>query len=328
VLPILRLALRGKDQAAGLPVHSLPLNRRQLLDFVYGAYGRPACEDLKLVLEGSRDPAESASCIYLLGLFRWKPALELVREKARSLVGAAGSSDRGLLLAGIGMMGDTRDVPLLVQSLGEAKDEEAQVHALFGILEMRRVEALADVVPFLSSASRQVESEAFLCLVTFLARSADAFPRAVRLLKEDRGAKGRKELADMLADVLKKFDSTLDKALLMSDVELEGISRRILELVATFEKVPEGNNLLRVELQEVLADWEKNRRPKSEKHGWVKPAHLLRVAGPEDLDALFKVRASFCERLSDECLYDIAPLDEVIRELHRRDMDTSRKDGK
>jgi hypothetical protein len=42
---------------------------------------------------------------------------------------------------------------------------------------------------------------------------------------------------------------------------------------------------------------------------------------------VFQICATLA-RLSDECLYDIAPLDEVIRELHRRDTDASKRDGK
>ena len=44
---------------------------------------------------------------------------------------------------------------------------------------------------------------------------------------------------------------------------------------------------------------------------------VIKVATVEDLDALIDVRASVYRRLSDECLYEIRVLDDVIRQVSR-----------
>lgn len=53
-------------------------------------------------------------------------------------------------------------------------------------------------------------------------------------------------------------------------------------------------------------------------NAWVQPDHIVAAAKPEDLPLLVDVRASFYRRLSDECLYETAAMEGIIKQIQRR----------
>jgi len=87
--------------------------------------------------------------------------------------------------------------------------------------------------------------------------------------------------------------------------------------------------LTHAELLELISDWKRESRMKSKKFGSIEPSQVLAVASAGDIDRLVDARAAIYSRLSDECLYEVATLNKIIRRLgrsrYRRDVGLTEK---
>ena len=80
---------------------------------------------------------------------------------------------------------------------------------------------------------------------------------------------------------------------------------------------PEDRRLTHEEMQKAAADWVKRGRITGGEYDWVESRHVLAAASDKDLELLLDVRAHVMQRISDECLYEVSILDDLIKRLGR-----------
>ena len=66
------------------------------------------------------------------------------------------------------------------------------------------------------------------------------------------------------------------------------------------------------------AGWIENNRISGGEYSWVEDRHVLSAATAEDIPLLLDVQAACYMRLSDECLYEVDVLQELVKRLSRR----------
>jgi hypothetical protein len=71
------------------------------------------------------------------------------------------------------------------------------------------------------------------------------------------------------------------------------------------------------QLLEVVAEWRETGTIISERWAWVETRHILPIATSEDIDLLLDGKAGFSLRLSDECIYEVRIVDDLIRWIGR-----------
>jgi hypothetical protein len=76
-------------------------------------------------------------------------------------------------------------------------------------------------------------------------------------------------------------------------------------------------SISRDEFLEMVAEWRETGHIALGNWDWVEVRHVLPVATADDIDLLLDAKSRFYLRLSDECLYDTAFVDEIVKFIGR-----------
>lgn len=71
------------------------------------------------------------------------------------------------------------------------------------------------------------------------------------------------------------------------------------------------------DVSKAVAEWKANQRINGGTYEWVKDRHVLAACTPAEIPLLLDVMAACYFRLSDECLYAVQMLQEVVKRVDR-----------
>jgi hypothetical protein len=71
------------------------------------------------------------------------------------------------------------------------------------------------------------------------------------------------------------------------------------------------------DLLKAAGEWKANQRITGGAYEWVEDRHVLAVCTPAEIPLLLDVMATCCLRLSDECLYEVQMLQEIVKRIGR-----------
>lgn len=311
VLPMLGAQLHEKRGKHFVAQHYLSLTWPLNQNFVWGVYGRGALPYLESVLTRSQDPVELQTAMLLLASAQQLSALPSIRQLAKS----DNPEVRGIAIECLGYFGHPQDYDLLVRNADRWSEKEiaSRANALCRYGDLRAVPLLTR---YLKSHGPKIRRTTLYALMAMpCPESLEAIRRHAETtidLKEKRG------FQDAVAQLLKLIgatQATYENLSASAKEKLFDTARQKRE--RRFDLDPRERRLTRAEFAEAAAEWKKNRRITGGKFEWVEEHHVLAVATPADIPLLLDVRAAVYERLSDEALYEIKTLEQLIGRLGR-----------
>ena len=310
-LPLLKACLRDKEGSVFVPEHSLdvgwPLNQ----EFIWGAYGPGGLPVLAKVLEESKDPVELQSAMLLLRAAQYLDALPAMRKLAKE-----GNEDvRRMAIQSLGFFGHPKDYDFLISGL-KSKDPKDACAFVFAFYDFGDLRAVPLMVPLLDSSDDALRHEVILTLMQLL---APASLEAIRKCSQTEKNGEQKEQCEKIMDgILRKLNLDWEKFSGKPQKEKEELMRGLRDdFEKQYELKKDDRAFTHDELVEAANDWIERNRITGGKYEWVESRHVLAAATPQDIDLFLKVKASVYLRLSDECLYEIRELNNLIMRLGR-----------
>lgn len=308
-LPMLAALLRDQKGRIYVAQHAMEVRWPETHRFLWGPMGRKALPALAKVLDTEQDPIAVASAITLLASHYDAAALPRIRRIARDPKHSA----RIAALAALGKFGHPEDYELLSSALTGLGGEDC-VAVLRALCEYGDLRAVPRLLPLAKSTDAEVRRNAMGALgLLATVDGLEAF--AAALAAEDaasrRGFAGGPpilRLAEVEWDAYLAMDRAA-RAKVLADARAKLANRLAPE---------EGDRkLTRDEFQRACKGWIAAKRITGGDFEWVESRHVLAIATPADVPLLLDVRGSLFRRLSDECLYEVRTLDELLGRLVR-----------
>jgi HEAT repeat protein len=311
VLPMLRACLCDKKGKVFVAVHSLDVAWPLNLEFLWGSFGAKGLPVLASVLDASKDSAELQSAMVLLAEAQYLDALPAIRRLAAN----SDSEVSGVAIRTLGMYGHPQDYEFLITGL-RSKDPVGQIHFVYALYEYEDLRAVPLLVPLLKTENEALRQEVIGALIHLA--SVQSFDGLEEYCSSLRSTQEKQTCASKVARALADIPISLETYPKLSARAKETLVFSIRKSAEEdFTLQDSDAKLTRQQFLEVTSDWQKNHRIKSEKFDWVEAKHLLSVATDRDMDRLIDLRAALYGRLSDECLYEVATLNKVIRRVSR-----------
>jgi internalin A len=312
VLPMLRALLHEKQGTFPLPQHAMTLAWPESMKVVWEMYGPGGLSALEDVLEHSGNAAELEAAMPLLAGAQQVTALPAIRRLAKH----QDSDVRGTAIQCLGTFGQPQDYDLLAAG-PNLRNTEGVVAHIVGLWQFGDCRAAALLTQHLDSPDEGVRQIALRALMEL------PCPEALAAIHKREGVAAdaeEKKACRMCVKWLTDFLGTTWEAYHTKSPaeqrQLFSISRKKLE-EEQFALRAADRKLTRAEFIKVAKQWQQDHRITGEKYKWVEPRHILAVATAADLPLLINVRSRMCERVSDECLGEIAKLDYLIFRLGR-----------
>jgi HEAT repeat protein len=336
-LPLLLACLKDNHGRFVLPQQTMT-EWLGALEIIWGAFGPQGVPDLIHVLETSTDSAELESAIFLLIWTHELKALPRVRE-----IAARGPREARLeAIRYLGFYGHPQDYDFLIAGLRSDDPEEVYVH-VYALYEYEDLRAVPPLIPLLKADNEFFRREVFSTLIHLLTpASLDALrnfcEEASRNTRPDSQQRGECSMIDSkLKDVKIDLGDYANKSS-QEKADLIATARKSAEVWYQLRK--DDKKLTRDQLIEAAQEWKRNGRifgakpltftqlPKKDnkdntflvsvnKYDWVEERHILSAATAGDIPLLLEVKAALCARLSEETLFEIRRLNEVIERLGR-----------
>jgi hypothetical protein len=312
-LPLLRACLRDKKGELFVVLHSLDVQWPLTIEFLWGAYGAKGLPVLKGILDISTDPVELASATALLAEAQYAEALPAIRKWAKDA--SADKSVRSIAIRALGTFGHPQDYSFLVSGLA-SKEPSTLTDFTYALYEYEDLRAVPLLIPLLKTENRELKQEVTAALIHLI--SVDS----IDALRNDCASKATQQGRDSCLSELGSYLEDLHISLatfptLSSDAKSALIASIRRSEEEEYALKPGDQKLTRQDFLEVIGDWRRNHRVKSDRFGWAEPRQILAAATPADLELLMDARAAIYGRLSDECLDEVATLDKIIRRLGR-----------
>jgi hypothetical protein len=309
-LPMLELLLSDKEGSIWFEMHYTEIDYPTTIEFYWGVYGSQGLPRLYELLQTSTDPTVIASCIYLLSQAQYLPALPQIREAVYS----DQPEIRDAAIDALGLIGHPDDYQLLISGL-DAPDDESYFSYVYAIVEFGDIQAVPNLVPLLKSDNKDVRWE-----VAWGFGNNLASPEGLVALKDCVNSSTDQDLADYceskIDSILESEDLTWDKYASLPLVEQEKLTTNFRDgdrILKTGERA-----ITHYELLEVVAEWRDTGRIASERGwDWVETRHILPAATGDDINLLIDGKAKFYLRVSDECLDEVAIVNDLIKWIGR-----------
>jgi hypothetical protein len=318
-LPMLTACLKERKGSVYVGMHALDLSWPLTQEFIWGAFGPRGLPVLAEILEESKDPDELRSAMVILSRNQYLQALPKVRELAVRGKGELQSA----AIECLGIFGHPDDYLFLVSGL-QSEDAEKQFSHAYALYEYEDLRIVQNLVPLLTSKDESLRKEVISCLMHMpTVESIEALHRHAASAEDSDEKEACEEHVSSILARLETNATDYFKKSPDEKAELIGSLRRIS--TARYELREEDRRLTHEELVLACEEWRKNHRvtlgdhesDEKPKYGWVKERHILSVATPDDLDLLREVKASLYFRLSDECLYEVHAMDQLIKRIGR-----------
>lgn len=213
----------------------------------------------------------------------------------------------------MGAFGHAQDYDFLIAGLG-SKDTKEAWHYAYALYEYGDERAAPHLIPLLATADDALKSEVLAALARLLTPAS--FEAVTEYCQTTKNPQEKQPCEQTIGGVLVKAN------LKWADY----IKKPLAERAAVLREIRNANlivkkgerSLTHRQLLDAIKDWTINHRLDTKEYGWVEVKHVLAAATAADIDLLLAARASFYGRLSDECLYDVRRLDEIVKRLGRR----------
>lgn len=311
VLPMLIAILRDQKGSVIIPQHSLTIEWPLSHVFIWGAFGSKSVPPLMGVLEESKDETSLASAICLLAMTQELKALDKIRGLAHKGVGVV----RAEAVKALGEFGHPQDFDFLLAGLKSKDPAEVWAFA-YALYEYGDLRGVSDLIPLLSTGNEQLRNEVVACL-TYLVT-----PEGIEALQRCAGTAGNKERSEAckeaVASVLKPVGLTYQAYTSKTPLEKKELAATLRD--RTEEKYrlkPNDRKLTHNDLLKAAAEWKAKGRITGGTYAWVEDRHVMSAATALDIPLILGVAAACYVRLSDECLYEVRTLQQLVQRLGR-----------
>jgi len=311
-LDMLKACLNEDKGSVFIPDHFLTIDWPLGPQCLWGAFGPKGIPVLLDVLKTSDKPVELKTAAILLTRAQATEALPILRAK---LLKHADAEVRRIAVRCLGLFGHPDDFDVLVAGL-KSQDPQDVWHHLFALYEYEDLRAVPHVAPLLESADENVRSEAFAVL-THLKTPAglEAIRRHGDKATSDQEKQAAKEfVGEVLAGAGITWDQYEAKSAAERDAVMAAARARDSERYAA---KADDRKLTREDLAKAAKGWKDAHRITGGEFEWVEDRHIVAVATPDDLDLLREVEGALYWRLSDECLYEVQIINNLIRRIGR-----------
>jgi tetratricopeptide (TPR) repeat protein len=328
-LPMMKAILREKRDDVLMEMHAMGLKWPYTIELIWGAYGPEGLHSLHDLLESSNDPVVLQSVIHLLTNAQYVEALPRLRKLAKH----KNDDVRRSAIKSIGKFGHPEDYKFLINGL-ESEDPSEAFYYVYALYEYKDLRAAGPIADLLSTKDDKLWQEVFAALNHLIC------PVALEALR-DHGSKTsnakQKQYCDKIVESFHAMTgldwntysakSKEEQTKLFLDRHDEGWAKKYAlqdgdrklnreEFLNTAEKWKKNRSFWVADL-----DWIKDRNNFTAAtpeditlllKGKIEDRHIFTAATPEDIPLLLEVKAAFCTRFSDECLYDIKRLNRLI----------------
>lgn len=310
-LPLLRVALATDEESAPVvfPQHGIEVPWPYTLDFLYGAFGQGACNDLVELAGRPPTPREDASVAFLLAQLDCPGAAAALRP----WVAGKDARRTAEALRALGRIGEPASAELFLACAARPELEVRRACA-YGLWELSVPATAPAIRKLLDDADDAVRMEA----ISAAFHLADEEGMAA-VVRRRRVAKGEE------AERIDQFVGQLAEEVGVEAPALAGDDRAAWRAALAaywarrdhfFDRQAGDLSLSRSELQERLARWAKEGRVDRPGPGELRA--VLAVARSEDLPAIHRARGRVLLRQSDECVDEARWLERIARVVHRR----------
>lgn len=332
VLPMLEAVLRDQDGYTYIAKHSLEIRWPLSLEFIWGAYGAKGLPFLLQTLQSSKDSITRQSCIHLLTGSSYLKALPTIRDIAIKGTG----DERFEAIQSLGMFGRPQDYEFLITDLNTSS-AETTYHHVYALYEFEDLRAVPLLLPLLKVKSDFLRWEVISALL-HLATPA-SYDAVEELCRTDKTEGTKKACTEGVARKLEAIGLEWSNYVKLTKSEKEDLFLKLRQTdEAKYQPQKDDKKLSHPQLLEAIAEWSGMGRAftgkqgefsqpdpanpnqflfRSIRYGWVEERHVLTVATPDDADALMNARAQVYRRLSDECLYEVNRINDILRRLAR-----------
>lgn len=326
-LPMLEAVLRNKEFGVYVAQHSMEVNWPLTVEFIWGAYGAKGIPELERVLNTSQDSVTLQSAIRLLTTAYDYKALPKIRDIAAKNKG----DERIFAIRALGYFGHPQDYEFLISGLKSEDAETVFTHA-YALFEYEDLRAVSSLIPLLRIEDELARREVTAALYHL------ATPESFNALQSFCSDKKNQELCDEIASYLERMKLSWDFYKKMSGEQKEKFFidyRNSQEDKYRLSK--NDKSITRQQLASVISSWKEkgrafdrgsfsqppNSKPdqfvfSSSSLSWIEEKHILSVATIEDINPLLDARASVYRRLSDECLYEVERINEILKRIVRK----------
>jgi hypothetical protein len=308
---MLRALLHEKRGEFFVTAHSMNLTWPMCQEFVWEIFGSSGLAALEEVLATSKNPAELETAMLLLTRAQHLTSLPNIRRLATHKDNAV----RSMAIQCLGPFGHPDDFDLLASGLNAAKGGEkvAYLTAFSAYGDLRAAPLAVRYFDEPDTTVRQAVLSSLLSLPCPESLAAIQHRAELAANPEEKTACGQcaerlLKLVGIPWEVYRTKSAAQKKALFEAACKKEQ-QRYVLSLA--------DRRLNRAEFLKAVAEWQERHRITGGKYDWVEDRHVLAAATAVDLPLLIDVRARVCERVSDECLAEIATLNRIIERIGR-----------
>jgi hypothetical protein len=308
VIPMLKALLKDDKGEVYFEIHAMNVASPLTHEFVWGSYGIKGLPVLYEVLQTSVDPVESRSAMAPLCQALYPEALPKIREAAQG----GQEETRRLAIRCLGIYGHPQDYEFLISGL-HSNDPKVLWHYVYALYEYEDVRAVPHLVPLLTTQNDALRREVLATLGHLM--TPESFEAVNNYCQTTKNQQEKETCEQLINGVLGKANLKWADYINKTLVERTAILSGIRDANLTLKKA--DRVLTHKQLLEAINEWTSNHRLGTKEYGWVEARHILAVATADDIDLLLEAKASFYGRLSDECLYDVRRIDEVVKQLRR-----------
>ncbi len=308
-LPMLKALLKDDKGEVYFWVHSMEVKFPLTHEFVWGSYGVKDLPVLNEVLQTSTNDVEIQSAISLLCQAQYLPALPKIRQLATT---SAKDETRRAAVRCLGSFGHAQDYDFLIAGL-RSKDSKELWHYAYALYEYGDERAVPHLIPLMESEDAALKSEVLAALAHLLTPAS--FEAVNNYCQTTRNQQEKEPCEQAIGGVLGKANLKWADYIKKPLAEREAILREVRSTDLTVKKGE--RSLTYKQLLDAINKWTTNHRLDTKEYGWVEEKHVLAAATADDIDLLLNAKASFYGRLSDECLYDVRRIDDLVKRLGR-----------
>ena len=308
-LSMLKALLKDDKGAVYFWVHSMNVKFPLTHEFVWGFYGVKGLPVLNEVLQTSTDAVEIQSAISLLCQAQYLPALPRIRQFATTSVN---EETRRAAVRCLGSFGHPQDYDFLIAGL-RSKDTKEIWHYAYALYEYGDERAVPFLIPLLATEDAALKSEVLAALAHLLTPAS--FEIVTNYCQTTKNPQEKEPCEQAIGGVLGKANLKWADYIKKPLAEREAVLRKVRNANLTLNKGE--RSLTHKQLLDAINEWTINHRLDTKEYGWVEAKHVLAAATAADIDLLLNAKASFYGRLSDECLYDVRRIDDVVKRLGR-----------
>jgi len=314
-LPMLRAFLKDDSGAVFVAAHSLRVRWPMTVEFLWGTYGPAGLPALKSILDDSHEPVELQAAALLLSEAQYLEALPAIRRLARegSSSGQGQPSVRMRAVECLALYGHPEDYEFLIGGLRSASADEARQY-VYALHEYEDLRAVPHLTPLLKSRDASLRREVVGALVHLL--TPESFEALHEYATTAKNEDERGQCKQIVARLLDALNLTWEQYAAQPPEQKNEVLAGLRERCDTIRGPGGSLEFTRDGFLAMLARWQKQGRLDAGNFKWDE-GQLLSLATAADINRLLDVRASIYMRLTDECISEVATIDEAVRLLGR-----------